>query len=62
MVRNYVVSLLPGARTGTLVLCCLLRQDTLLHINFAVSLSGSVTGNILTVLFCYQGTLFRKSL
>ena len=34
MLRNHVVSSLPDARTGQLLLFCLLRQETLLHINF----------------------------
>ena len=49
MLRNHVVSSLPDARTGQLLMCRPLRQQTLLHINF-VSLTGIVTGHILTVL------------
>ena len=43
MLRNHVVSSLPVARTGQLLLFCLLRQQNLLYINFD-SLTGSVTG------------------
>ena len=43
MLRNHVVSSLPDARTGQLLLFCLPRQETLLHINFD-SLTASVTG------------------